>query len=503
MAGAEDVEALIERTRRTFSITITLANVIGAAIVFVFLLVILPVRGGPPVRSLLEVNVPVGIAFLALACWLGPRFGRAIADRNLAWLRQGRAPSPEEQRRVLRSPIRQLVVPGTLWALAAVVFGLINLPLSDEVASRMVTAMVMGGLSTCAASYLLGERVLRPVTARALASGAPAKPVVPGVMARTVLTWALASGVPIVGIAMVASGVLVGDTPRSDATMWSVIFLSVVAILFGAAAIAVAARSIAEPIRSVREGLRRVEQGDLDVDIPVWDASEVGLLQAGFNRMGAGLREREQLQDLFGRYVGEDVARRALDAGVELGGEVREAAVLFVDVIGSTKLAAEAPPEEVVNRLNAFFGLVLGVVREHDGWVNKFEGDAALCVFGVPTESDDPAGSALAAARELADRLRAESPLEAGVGVSFGEVVAGNVGAAERFEYTVIGDPVNEAARLTERAKGLEPHVVASEAAVRRASADEAARWEPAGELTLRGRSAPTRLYVPARRQPA
>jgi adenylate cyclase len=132
--------------------------------------------------------------------------------------------------------------------------------------------------------------------------------------------------------------------------------------------------------------------------------------------------------------------------------------------------------------------------------VNKFEGDAALCVFGVPTESDDPAGCALAAARELADRLDSDSPLEAGVGVSFGEVVAGNVGASERFEYTVIGDPVNEAARLTELAKGLDPHVVASEAAVHRASPDEAARWEAAEEVTLRGRSEPTRLFVPARR---
>jgi adenylate cyclase len=280
--------------------------------------------------------------------------------------------------------------------------------------------------------------------------------------------------------------------------MWSIIILCVIAVLLGSAAAVGTARSIADPLQSVREGLDRVERGDLDGDIPVWDASEVGLLQAGFNRMGSGLREREELRDLFGRYVGEDVARRALDAGVQLGGEVREAAVLFVDVIGSTRLATGVPPEEVVTRLNAFFGIVLDVVREHGGWVNKFEGDAALCVFGVPTAGEDPAGRALAAARALAERLDREGPLEAGVGVSAGEVVAGNVGAAQRFEYTVIGDPVNEAARLTELAKEHRPRVLASEAVLRRAAEGEAANWHLGDAVTLRGRTEETRLAVPA-----
>src|SRR2546423_589840 len=260
---------------------------------------------------------------------------------------------------------------------------------------------------------------------------------------------------------------------------------------------------MAEPIRSVRDGLDRVERGDLDGDITVWDASEVGLLQAGFNRMGAGLREREQLRDLFGRYVGEDVARRAVDAGVELGGEVREAAVLFVDVVGSTSLAATLPPQEVVARLNAFFAIVLEVVAEHGGWVNKFEGDAALCIFGVPTAGEDDAAHALAAGRALAERLERESPLDAGVGISAGEVVAGNVGAAERFEYTVIGDPVNEAARLTELAKQSRPRVLASEAVLQRASGREGERWEVGEEVNLDGRSEPTRVAVPAGGRPS
>jgi adenylate cyclase len=151
----------------------------------------------------------------------------------------------------------------------------------------------------------------------------------------------------------------------------------------------------------------------------------------------------------------------------------------------------------VVGRLNKFFAIVLEVVRRHGGWVNKFEGDAALCVFGVPTAGDDAAGSALAAGRELAERLERDGPLEAGVGISAGEVVAGNVGAAERFEYTVIGDPVNEAARLTELAKQSRPRVLASEAVLRRAARPERERWEVRKEVTLDGRPEPTRIAAP------
>jgi adenylate cyclase len=213
--------------------------------------------------------------------------------------------------------------------------------------------------------------------------------------------------------------------------------------------------------------------------------------------MAAGLRERELLRDLFGRHVGEDVARRALEGGVELGGELRQAAVLFVDVLGSTALASEAPPQEVVERLNEFFGVVLEAMEAHDGWVNKFEGDAALCVFGVPDREEDAAGRALAAARMLAARLADGRPLPAAIGVSAGEVVAGNIGAAHRLEYTVIGDAVNEAARLTELAKQHDPHVLASGAAVERASPAEAERWSLGDAVVLRGRREPTRLAVP------
>lgn len=181
-----------------------------------------------------------------------------------------------------------------------------------------------------------------------------------------------------------------------------------------------------------------------------------------------------------------------------MGGETAHVAVLFTDVVGSTTLASERPPHEVVEMLNRFFAVVVEVVEDHHGWINKFEGDAALAVFGAPMPLDDAADRALAAARALAERLTGEvEGLSAGIGVSSGTALAGNVGAEQRFEYTVIGDPVNEAARLTELAKEEDGHVLASAAIVEEASEQEATRWELGDEAQLRGRSETTRLARP------
>ena len=161
-------------------------------------------------------------------------------------------------------------------------------------------------------------------------------------------------------------------------------------------------------------------------------------------------------------------------------------------------MGSEMCIRDSVEMLNDFFGVVVETVGEHGGWVNKFEGDAALAVFGAPQEVEDAAGRALASAREMDGRLAREvDEIEAGIGVSYGEVVAGNIGGEERFEYTVIGDAVNEAARLCELAKERETGVLASSAAVEAASAEERERWDLGEEVELRGRKKGTTLACP------
>ena len=149
--------------------------------------------------------------------------------------------------------------------------------------------------------------------------------------------------------------------------------------------------------------------------------------------------------------------------------------------------------------LNRFFAIVVEEVDGHCGLVNKFEGDASLAIFGAPNHLECPEDEALAAARAIADRLANEMPeCQAGIGVAAGQVVAGNVGAKERFEYTVIGEPVNEAARLCELAKSHPGRLLATADTVQGASENERARWSLGETVTLRGHDQPTQLAAPA-----
>jgi adenylate cyclase len=313
-----------------------------------------------------------------------------------------------------------------------------------------------------------------------------------------ILAFVVSAGAPLVALAALGGAALIVGEVSADKLALSAVVLGAVALTAGLLAMKLVARSFATSLRGMREALAHVERGNLETEVRIHDGSELGVLQAGFNSMVAGLREREKLRDLFGRHVGQHVANSALERGAVLGGEQREAAVLFVDLIGSTALASERDPADVMSLLNRYFGIVVDVAHEHDGWVNKFEGDGALCVFGAPGDMDDPAGCALSAAREMNERLRAELPeLRAAIGVSAGRVVAGNVGHRDRFEYTVIGDPVNEAARLTQLAKETEGRVLASACTLERVKTREQWRWRSDGQADLRGRPEPTQLVIP------
>ena len=137
-------------------------------------------------------------------------------------------------------------------------------------------------------------------------------------------------------------------------------------------------------------------------------------------------------------------------------------------------------------------------VDAHRGLINKFQGDAALAVFGAPLRVDDPAAAAMSTARALADELRS-LPLDFGIGVSAGPVFAGNIGAENRYEYTVVGDAVNEAARLADHAKEFGTRTLCSGTARSAATPAERACWVPVGQTTLRGRSTATDLFAPRR----
>jgi adenylate cyclase len=462
-----------------------LGNVAGAVVVFAYLTMTGQSSVGEVQEDAFRGGVLLGI-YLAASGLTGALVGgRQVFALN--WWYERRAPTPRERLMTLELPGRFALLSLVAWFGGVVLFCAAGLAVGDDGGDvvRTGVGIFLGGCTTSAMCALLIDRELRPVFAQVLANERELPRIALGVRRRIILAWALGSGVPLLGI------VIAPIKPQESLTDLAI--LAGIGLVSGALLLGVATRSVSDRLASVRHALGQIQAGDLSVQVPVDEAGEIGTLQAGLNAMVRGLRERQVLADLFGRHVGEDVARIALEEGVHLGGEQRDVSVLFVDVTGSTWLAATREPTEVVALLNGLFSVVVRIVGEEGGWVDKFEGDAALCVFGAPGPLDGHPTAALRAAR----RLRESVGVEVGIGVSSGTVVAGNIGAEDRFEYTVIGDPVNEAARLTEEAKGRESRVLASSHAVESAVEAERAHWTPADTIPLRGRPEPTRTFEP------
>ena len=448
------------------------------------------------------------VVYFSIAAVLTGMLCSWFVERAVGWVKEDRAATDRERTLTLALPKRLAAVSFLPWIGAAIFFGTLEALYFHHTAPfvlQSIFATLDAGLVACTVAFLSVERAMRPLFAHAL-EGAELPPRrIGGVRSRLLVTWLLGSGVPLAAMAWLPVAAGHADTNRDIRT--AVVVLACTGLFVGFAITFGAARSVAEPLSTLRRALRQVEAGDLSAHVVVDRAGDLGALQMGLNQMVHGLRERARLEDLFGRHVGAEVAQRALEQGTGLDSEQRDGSALFVDIIGSTAMAEVLPPGEVVATLNDYFGCVVRVVGDEGGWVNKFEGDGALCVFGAPATQPDHAARALRAARrlrrELAE-LRTKRPgLDVAIGVSSGPLVAGNVGTESRYEYTVIGRPVNEASRLSDLAKGKPGRVVASHAALQR-SGDEAARWASLGTVALRGQSSPTEVYEPVEvREPA
>jgi class 3 adenylate cyclase len=469
---------------------VLVANLVGVATV-TMLLIGVDDGGGSDGRTAVLIATGCYLLVALPAATVAGLRRQGVTNR---WLVAGRQPTSAEAAHALRLPVDTALIAGAVWLLGAVLIGTVAAVAFPDarIGLRVAVATLLGGMATAGVTYLLVARAARAVTAIALAAHPPAGSLTLGVRPRLLLTWGLTSAVPMLGVVLL----FLDPTNPGGPGPGAVVFLALVALAVGGLATLLTARAVGQPLRDLREAVRRVGEGEYGVSVEVDDAGEIGLLQEGVNRMAAGLAERERMRDLFGRHVGTTVAQQALATGVSLAGEERTVAALFVDIAGSTSLVRRTGPEEMVGLLNRFFEVVVEAIEEGGGLVNKFEGDAALCVFGAPVDHPDPAGAALAAARRICDAVRAAGEVDVGVGVACGRVWAGQVGAASRLEYTVIGDPVNEAARLTELAKDHPCRAVASEPTVLAAAPGEREHWERDGEVELRGRGEPTRLWV-------
>jgi class 3 adenylate cyclase len=376
-------------------------------------------------------------------------------------------------------------------AVAAVVLaGLLELPAGD--AALLFPTWFVLYLCSAVLRYIALELSMRPVLEQAGEGAAPPATV------RVSLHRRLLATVPMVswGTAILVAGLVTDDARDLD----TIGLAGVVAIGVTAAVSIwlsfVLADAVTAPIVDLRDATRRVGAGDLGVRVPVVSTDETGELAGSFNAMVGGLEERERLREAFGAYVDPALTERVVAEGTDLRGELVDVSVLFLDVRDFTAFAEGAAAQEVVARLNALYELVVPAILRHGGHANKFVGDGLLAVFGAPERHADHAARAVAAAREIAALVHEAGKLRIGIGVNSGRVVVGTIGGGGRRDFTVIGDPVNTAARVEAATRQTGDEILITETTLRALGAG-AEGFEERPAAPLRGKAASVRLYAP------
>jgi adenylate cyclase len=455
--------------------------------------------------------VAYGVLVPALVAYLWPitRWAPARGEPVPAWV----------QRRVVSGPLVVAALGFAGWVGSIFVFPVTTLlrtgRWSPDLMSQQILSPLVNGFLAATCTYLLVDLVFRRrVVPHVFPDGRLAD--VPGALALSVrgrlVAFLVAVGfVPLftlfglvrAAVVRLAAGMPVDEVVPELAHASAVSFGMF--LVLGVALTVALARTFTEPLGALASALRRIRAGDLSARVVVTAGDEVGTLEDGVNALAGALRDRERILRAFGRVVDPAIRDRLLADDARPGGELRTVTVLFSDLRDFTGFAARTPAPEVVATLNEFFGAMTDRVSACGGFVDKFIGDALLAVFGLfdPDDAEHRAAGAAAALR-CADGMRAElarlnttrtdaarAPLALKIGVHTGPVVAGTIGAADRHEYTVIGDTVNVAARLEQlcrqhdrdllvsaathelAAAGGEPRAVVMQAAVALRGRDE------------------------------
>ncbi|MEI6208848.1 MAG: adenylate/guanylate cyclase domain-containing protein [Desulfuromonadales bacterium] len=254
------------------------------------------------------------------------------------------------------------------------------------------------------------------------------------------------------------------------------------------------------PILNLLDGTTAIKSGNFSFRTERQQNDELGDLTLAFNNMAEGLRKKEVIQDAFGKYVNPEIVDMILSNpdGQWFQGRAIPVTVMFTDIRGFTSFTEKTPPEQVVALLNEHFTMATEIILRHGGHIDKFIGDAIFVVFGALMEYDDHAERAVRAAVSLQSTLQKKEKrdgggqnIRIGIGINTGEVIAGNIGSHKRMEYTVIGDAVNLASRLTGIA-GADEIIISNATYVAVAAKMKAEKLAP---VSVKGKSEPVEIY--------
>lgn len=443
-------------------------------------------------------------ALLAALGWSTVIWTRAASPVN-HWLRSGKADelAPAAWRSAVSLPAAG--IRATAWravvlaALPVTAYAGLAFDLSAASAGTILVAMLVAAAYPAVVNFFALELYMRPVL-QDLSDRLPHgfDPPAGGVPLR----WKLFAVLPVInlvtGAAVSLFSVGGGDTLTDLGA--NVLVALAVSLTISLVLTVLVSRSLLVPVEGLIAATRRVSAGELDARVPVLSDDELGRLAGSFNEMMDGLGEREVLREALGSYVTPEVARRMIDEGTaRLAGEEVEATMLFVDIRDFTQYSERATPEEAVAYLGRFFDLTVPILSKHGGRANKFVGDGLLGVFGTPEPLEDHADRALRCAIEMAERVEEAfgDKLRIGAGLSSGQVLAGTVGGAGRYEFMLIGDPVNVAARVERLTRATGDTILLSESTADLLR-DRVLREHltARGEIRVKGKSSPLKVFA-------
>lgn len=331
-----------------------------------------------------------------------------------------------------------------------------------HVSVSVLLGALIGLTQALFAVELASQRLLLPILFQG-ASPATTPGTLPVSLRARGFLWAASAGVgPILALLLLIEGQI-----QSFA-----ITVAVLGIAFGMLSAWMLGRLVAEPVDALRTASHAVASGDLKVRIDLLRADEFGPLIDEFNAMVTQLREKERIEQTFGRHVGQSAARQILQHNPGLGGVEQVVTIMFADLRNFTSRCSECSPQQAVSLLNLYFTEMLAVAERHDGMVNQLMGDGFMTIYGAVGEPDHAAAAVrsglemLTSLKNLNQCLEAsgDTPLAMGIGIHTGTAVIGTIGSPQRMDYTAIGDTVNLASRIEGLTKAVGEPLLITEA---------------------------------------
>lgn len=281
------------------------------------------------------------------------------------------------------------------------------------------------------------------------------------------------------------------------------VYILIVSLALSFIVVYVFAKSLSTPILKLVDASEEIRRGNYHIELHATTHDEIGTLTKSFVSMGRGLEEREKLKDSFGRFVNQDIAELAAKGKLSIGGQRKYCTIFFSDIRSFTAISEKLQPEEVVEFLNQYMTEMVKCVQETGGTVDKFIGDAIMATWGALRDSKQHAKSSIEAALRMRDKLiefnkgrgTVKKPIiQIGCGINTGYVIAGQIGSADKMEYTVIGDSVNLASRVESLNKETHTDILITETTYQEIKSDY--HVLSMGEIELKGKSKAQKVYA-------